>query len=155
MSLGSSPKCMFLTHDSNENSIHLCWRWVTGILAAYSTALELCPGLRLSCFVMFRLALRFNTYSPGLLHWCGGNRTIAPMPVKQPWTQKRKGRQGDCSGRHWGRWSLPSTSPVMNRAVTLTTFPVKWILKVSTSNKTTSSSSSSKFYFQQNTTITQ
>ena len=108
-----------------------------GILAAYSTALELCPGLRLSCFVMFRLALRFNTYSPGLLHWCGGNRTIAPMPVKQPWTQKRKGRQGDSPGRHWGRWSLPSTSPVTSRAVTLTTFPVKGISKVSTSNRTT------------------
>ena len=32
--------------------------------------------------------------------------------------QERKGRQGDCLGRHWERWSLLSTSPVTSRTVT-------------------------------------
>ena len=40
--------------------------------------------------------------------------------------QRRRGRQGGCPGRHWGRWSLPSTSPVTTQAVNLTTFPFLW-----------------------------
>ena len=31
--------------------------------------------------------------------------------------QKRKNRQDDCPGRHWGRWSLSSTSSVTSWAV--------------------------------------
>ena len=38
-------------------------------------------------------------------------------------SQKRKGRQNDCLVHHCGRWSLPSTSRMMIRAVILTTFP--------------------------------
>ena len=38
----------------------------------------------------------------------------------------RKGHQYDRPGRHWGRWSLSSTSPIMARAVILTTFPFQW-----------------------------
>ena len=38
-------------------------------------------------------------------------------------TQKRKDRQDDYPGRHWGRWSLPTTSPFMFRAVILMIFP--------------------------------
>ena len=37
-------------------------------------------------------------------------------------TQKRKGRQNDCPGSHWGRWSLLLMYPVTSRAVILTTF---------------------------------
>ena len=37
--------------------------------------------------------------------------------------QKRKGRQHDCPGRHWRRWSLTSTSPMTARGVILTTVP--------------------------------
>ena len=35
-------------------------------------------------------------------------------------TQKCKGHQGDCPGRHWGRWSLPSMSPVTRAAMLMT-----------------------------------
>ena len=42
-------------------------------------------------------------------------------------SQKRWGRQDDCPGRHWGRWRLPSTSPVTTKAIILTTFPLKWL----------------------------
>ena len=42
-------------------------------------------------------------------------------------TQKQKGCEGDCPGRHWGRWSLPSTSPVTSRALILTIFPIQWM----------------------------
>ena len=38
-------------------------------------------------------------------------------------TLKQKGHQDDCPAHHWRRWRQASTSPVMTRAVTLTTFP--------------------------------
>ena len=44
----------------------------------------------------------------------------------QPWPQKRKIRQVDSFDIHWRRWSLPSTSSVNIRAVTLTTFSLQW-----------------------------
>ena len=47
-------------------------------------------------------------------------------------SQKRKGRQGEYPGRHWGRWSLSSMSPVTIRAVILT-FPFHWLLMIMTS----------------------
>ena len=39
---------------------------------------------------------------------------------------KRKGHQDDCTDHHWGCWRQASTSPVMTRAVTLTTFAFLW-----------------------------
>ena len=61
------------------------------------------------------------------------NFSICPRSWKwidtSTWTQKMKGRQGDCPGRHWGRWSLLSTSPVTARAVILTKFRF-WIVNV-------------------------
>ena len=44
--------------------------------------------------------------------------------VRSLWpAQKRKGRQGDCPGSHFRRWSLPSVSHVKSGTVALTTFP--------------------------------
>ena len=43
---------------------------------------------------------------------------------------KWKDGQGDCPGHHWRRWRKASTSPVMTRAVTLTTFPFRYNLWV-------------------------
>ena len=40
-------------------------------------------------------------------------------------SQKQRGRQGDCLGRHWERWSLSSTSPVTAGTVILTTVSVQ------------------------------
>ena len=59
-------------------------------------------------------------------HQCnGGDRLLHRLQLRRHVSpsQKRKCRQVDCPGRHWGRWSLSSTSPVTRaRAVNLTTF---------------------------------
>ena len=44
-------------------------------------------------------------------------------PFRPIHTRRRQGHQGDCPGRHWGRWNLPSMSAVKIRSVTLTAFP--------------------------------
>ena len=74
--------------------------------------------------------------------WVKGNHVKGILPVVwlcfwimfanrylhlQTHTQKRKCRQYDCPSRHWGRWSLPSTSPMTTRTVILTTFPFQCI----------------------------
>ena len=55
------------------------------------------------------------------------NRSHAPpqpeLMIRLKQTHKRKSRQGDCSGRHWRRWSLLSTSPVITRSVIPMPFP--------------------------------
>ena len=46
-----------------------------------------------------------------------------PLPLGIPFPQCH---QGDCHGHQWKRWTLPSTSPVMTRAVIQTTLPFQW-----------------------------
>ena len=45
------------------------------------------------------------------------------------YSQKRRGLHGDSLDIHWRRWSLPSTSPVNIRVVTLTTFPFQCLVR--------------------------
>ena len=54
--------------------------------------------------------------------------TVHSQPETSDWriSQKRLGRQDDCPCRHWGRWSLSSTSPVPTRAVIQMSFPFQW-----------------------------
>ena len=40
--------------------------------------------------------------------------------------QAQKGRQSDCLGCWWRRWSIPLVSPVTSRAVFLTIFQFQW-----------------------------
>ena len=59
----------------------------------YSTSEELCTGLML-CYLLCIALLWYGGIHPhpsGLLHWHGGNLTIAPVLVKQPrriWVNK-------------------------------------------------------------------